>query len=77
MNDSTVERTVTKIDAGQVSKVQDTMAVEEPCEIHLCGEAVAVTMRTPGNDLELAAGFLFTEGIVGAQDVATINHCGN
>ena len=77
MNDSTVERMVTKIDAGQVSKVQDTMAVEEPCEIHLCGEAVAVTMRTPGNDLELAAGFLFTEGIVGAQDVATINHCGN
>ena len=77
MNDSTVERTVTKIDAGQVSEVHDTMAVEEPCEIHLSGEAVAVTMRTPGNDLELAAGFLFTEGIVGAQDVATVNHCGN
>ena len=77
MNDSTVQRTVTKIDAGQVSEVHDTMAVEEPCEIHLSGEAVAVTMRTPGNDLELAAGFLFTEGIVGAQDVATVNHCGN
>ena len=77
MNDSTVERTVTKVDAGQVSEVQDTIVVEEPCEIHLCGEAVAVTMRTPGNDLELAAGFLFTEGIVGAEDVATINHCVN
>lgn len=77
MNDSIFERTVTKIDAGHVSEVRDVLAVEEPCEIRLGGEAIAVTMRTPGNDLELAAGFLFTEGIVGAGDVATISHCGN
>lgn len=77
MNDSTFERLVTKIDSGCVSEVRDTLAVEEPCEIRLGGDAIAVTMRTPGNDLELAAGFLFTEGIVGAHDVATVSHCGN
>ena len=77
MNDSILERKVTKIDAGHASEVRDLLAVEEPCEIRLGGQAIAVTMRTPGNDLELAAGFLFTEGIVGACDVATISHCGN
>jgi len=77
VNDSVRERLVTKIDSGSASEVRDLLAVEEPCEIRLGGEAIAVTMRTPGNDLELAAGFLFTEGIVGAHDVATISHCGN
>ena len=42
----------------------DLVAVELPLEIRLNGEPVAVTMRTPGNDFELAAGFLFGEGIV-------------
>ena len=42
----------------------DEVAVELPLEIRLNGEPVAVTMRTPGHDLELAAGFLFGEGIV-------------
>ena len=44
----------------------DLVAVELPLEIRLNGEPVAVTMRTPGNDFELAAGFLFGEGIVDA-----------
>jgi FdhD protein len=44
----------------------DEVAVELPLEIRLNGEPVAVTMRTPGHDLELAAGFLFGEGIVDA-----------
>lgn len=55
----------------------DALAVEEPLEIRVDGEAVATTMRTPGNDAELALGYLFCEGILaGAADVSTIAHCG-
>lgn len=43
---------------------RDTIAVEEPLEIRVDGEAVAVTMRTPGNDEELALGFLYGEGLI-------------
>jgi FdhD protein len=47
---------------------QDEVAVEEPIEIRVGGAAVSVTMRTPGDDFELTAGFLFTERIVSAHD---------
>jgi len=43
---------------------RDLVAIEEPLEIRVDGEPVAVTMRTPGNDEELAAGFLFGEGLI-------------
>ncbi len=66
---------VTKIDGEARAERSDELAVEEPCEIRLDDEPVAVTMRTPGSDAELAAGFLFTEGIVGVHDIATISHC--
>jgi len=49
---------------GTVRSVQDSLAAEEPLEIRIGGVPLTVTMRTPGNDLELAAGFLLTEGII-------------
>jgi FdhD protein len=66
---------VTKIDGDRKTGVDDLLAVEEPCEIRLGDDSIAVTMRTPGNDAELAAGFLYSEGIVGADDIAAITHC--
>lgn len=58
---------------ADVSEEQDLVAAEEPLQIRIGDRDVAVTMRTPGNDAELAAGFLFTEGILrGASDIARI-----
>lgn len=54
--------------AGGDQEAADDVAVEEPLEIRLDGHPVAVLMRTPGHDEELAAGFLLTEGIVGSLD---------
>jgi FdhD protein len=49
---------------GEHEWLTDEVTVEEPLEICIAGEAIAITMRTPGNDEELAAGFLLSEGIV-------------
>lgn len=55
----------------------DSVVVEEPLEIRVDGETVAVTMRTPGDDARLALGFLFAEGIIQSlADVGTVTHCG-
>lgn len=54
----------------------DTLSVEEPLEIRLAGEAVVVTMRTPGHDVELAHGWLHSEGyITGREHVRTARFC--
>ena len=54
----------------------DTVTVEEPLELRVAGRALAVTMRTPGDDFDLAIGFLLTEGLItSADDVATLMHC--
>ena len=51
-------------DEGRRRAVVDELAVEEPLEIRVNGQAAGITMRTPGDDFDLAAGFLLTEGIV-------------
>ena len=59
---------VTEWNESGARSVQDTLAAEEPLEIRVDGAALTVTMRTPGHDVELAAGFLLTEGIVRSRD---------
>jgi FdhD protein len=55
----------------------DEVVVEEPLEIRVAGDTLAITMRTPGHDRELVLGFLFAEGIIGsAADVSSIAPCG-
>jgi FdhD protein len=54
----------------------DTLVVEEPLEIRVRGHSIAVTMRTPGHDSELAAGFLLSEGLIRrANDIVAIAPC--
>lgn len=59
---------VTEWNDGAVHSQQDSLAAEEPLEIRVDDRPLTVTMRTPGNDLELAAGFLLTEGIIDSRD---------
>lgn len=62
---------------GEMREDRDDLALEEPLEIRVRGRAVSVTMRTPGNDDELAAGFLLTEGMIASStDVLRIEPCG-
>jgi FdhD protein len=66
-------RTVQRRQMGATAEERDDLAVEEPLEIRVEGRPVAVTMRTPGHDEELAAGFLLTEGVVARrEDIVSI-----
>lgn len=72
----TVRRKVLRIRDGVPSHRPDTLAAEEPMEIRVGGRPLAVTMRTPGDDFDLAAGFLVSEGVLhAAGDVAAIRYC--
>lgn len=74
----TTRRSVLKIalDSGTHRRA-DTLAVEEPLEIRVAGTPLAVTMRTPGHDVELAAGFLVSEGVIASGDeFQSAIHCG-
>ena len=53
---------------GVVSRLDDYLVGEEPLEIRIGTRPISVTMRTPGHDLELAAGFLLTEGVINGSD---------
>lgn len=72
----TARRRASHIRAEHVSERPETLVVEEPLEIRLGGSALTVTMRTPGSDVELAQGFLLTEGVVGGRDdIAAVRYC--
>lgn len=79
---ATSEAQVRRISSDGFDEVADILAVEEPLEIRIgfpdkTHRAVSITMRTPGEDGELAAGFLFTEGILKSpEQVKQVRHCG-
>lgn len=63
--------------AGVVEECGDELACEEPLEIRVGGRGIAVTMRTPGSDIELGVGFLVTEGVLHRrEDLLGAEHCG-
>lgn len=81
---SSTSTTIERIRDGRVATVQDIVAVEEPMEVRIvsAGEAgprtdrVAVTMRTPGHDFDLAVGFLLSEGLIARhEDVVDVSYC--
>jgi FdhD protein len=81
--DATASVDVRRVTQASESREDDLLAVEEPLEIRAAWEAdgeireknISVTMRTPGDDFDLAAGFLFTEGLIqSADDIVSIRH---
>ena len=77
MSRLTARRRVTRITVGQrVVTREDVLAAEEPLEIRVGGRSLAITMRTPGHDVDLAAGFLVSEGvIVRGDEFAAARYC--
>ncbi|MFE3494628.1 formate dehydrogenase accessory sulfurtransferase FdhD [Streptomyces sp. NPDC059175] len=72
----TERRRTIRVRGGAVSARPDTLVAEEPLEIRLNGRPLAVTMRTPGDDFALAAGFLVSEGVIASgADLRSIVYC--
>ena len=77
---TTVRHRILRMDAGTAHQTEDTLTTEEPLEIRLLtgiqSTPLSITMRTPGHDFELAAGFLFTEGIIRRPDqIERMEYC--
>lgn len=81
---SIINKVITLISSGKVWQQDDLVAVEEPVELRLfymdnnipVEKPISITMRTPGNDFELAAGFILTEGIINnCSDIDYISYC--
>ena len=66
---------VTVYENGALRRGPDDLIVEEPMTIQLDGNIVSTTMRTPGNDYELAAGFCFSDGLLGGAEVRGVRYC--
>jgi FdhD protein len=80
MRRSSTRVRIVAVNDGVAGERPDTLATEEPMEIRAAGpdqelQPVAVTMRTPGGDFELAVGFLFTEGLIQPGDVRRVAYC--
>jgi FdhD protein len=72
-----IKRNVLQIRGASAEEIPDLVAMEEPLVIELNGKTVAVMMRLPGDEKELAAGFCISEGLVPHfQDITLIHHCG-
>jgi FdhD protein len=68
---------VTRVTPEGAARRPDELIVEEPMSIQLDGTVVSTTMRTPGHDFELAAGFCFTEGLLAGAPVTGVRYCAN
>ena len=69
---------VLRLDGSRAVGSRDTLAAEEPLEIRVGGKQIAVTMRTPGDDFDLVAGYLAGEGVVrGPHELARMRFCGD
>jgi len=69
---------IQRIEGDSSSPHQDLLAIEEPLEIRIGDKTISITMRTPGHDFDLAAGFLFTEGILAdARQIQSIHRSEN
>ncbi|GHH62857.1 formate dehydrogenase accessory sulfurtransferase FdhD [Lentzea cavernae] len=72
----TVRRAVERVSPSGRRRRIDALAAEEPMELRVDGKALAVTMRTPGHDVELAHGFLLSEGVIGSvEDIVVARYC--
>ena len=76
MSDSSKEFGIQRVSPSGNSTAQDHVAREDPLEIRVEGKSIAVVMRTPGHDRELAAGFLLSEGVISSPgEIFEISEC--